>query len=303
MLDWGKFSEALVNASWWVFIPVTALWLFHFWLRALRWRWLLPNRAEGTRTLILFDSIMIGNLMTFLFPFRVGEFARPLVLSLESEVPFATGFASVVVERFFDLATVLLTLAIIIPYAPALPDWVSMGAFILACVSGGIFLGLILGVFAPIIFEKIVKIFTSPLPSKIQAKLLQITSQLLEGLHAVRSAKGVAMIIFYTLLVWISNYLIFQVSCLLVGESVSFFVATTIAVVLALSVAAPSAPGFVGVYQIACVAGFALFGLSEDKGAAYSVLTHAHIYIMFAIFGFFALMRYGLSFNRLRGKS
>lgn len=302
MLDWNKFSEALSNASWWVFLPLTFFWLIHFWIRALRWRWLLPNRATETKTLVLFDCIMIGNLMTFIFPFRVGEFARPLALSLESRVPFATGFASVVVERFFDLAAVLLTLALIIPYAPELPEWVSMGAYILACMSGGIFIGLLVGAFAPIFFEKLVKFFTSPLPVGIQEKLLKIMNQLLEGLHAVRSAKAVLMIILYTAIAWLINYFIVQYSCLLVGESVSFLAGTTIAVIVALSVAAPSAPGFVGVYQIACVAGFLLFGLSEEKGAAYSVLSHAHIYLLFVVFGFLGLMRYGLSFQRLRGQ-
>lgn len=300
LLNWDNFLDHLSAANWWVFIPFTALMLGHYWLRTIRWRYLLPSQYRSVKTRALFDSIMVGNLMTFILPFRAGEFGRPLLLSLEAKVPFATGFSSVVVERFFDLAAVLITFAIIAVALPAIPDWAIVGAYSLSALGGCIFLVLILAAILPDKLLSIISYTTSKIP--FGNKIRPILSELVDGLHPVRSIKGLLIVLVLTSAVWISNYFLFQIGFLLVGEQASFFVATAVAVILALAVAAPSAPGFIGVFQVACVAGFSIFGLSEDRGGAYAVLIHAHAYIVFIVLGFSALARYGVSIKSLRGK-
>lgn len=299
LLNWENFLVHLASANWWVFIPFTALMLGHYLLRTIRWRYLLPIQYRKVKILTLFDSIMVGNLMTFILPFRAGEFGRPLLLSLEAKVPFATGFSSVVVERFFDLAAVLITFAIIAYGLPAIPDWVIVGAYSLSGLGCAIFLLLVVAAAFPDLLLRLIGIITKRIP--FGEKVKPVIKNLIDGLHPVRTLGGLAVVVAFTVLVWISNYFLFQIGFLLVGEQASFFVATTVAVVLALAVAAPSAPGFIGVFQVACVAAFSIFGLSEDKGGAYAVLIHAHAYLVFIVFGFLALTRYGVSLGSLRG--
>ena len=43
-------------------------------------------------------------------------------------------------------------------------------------------------------------------------------------------------------------------------------------VFLALGTSLPSAPGYAGVYQIACVLALALFGIGESPAVAYSII-------------------------------
>ncbi len=299
LLNWDNFLTHLGTANWWVFIPFTLIMLGHYWLRSIRWRYLLPTQYRSVKTLILFDSIMVGNLMTFILPFRAGEFGRPLLLSLEAKVPFPTGFSSVVVERFFDLAAVLITFAIIALALPSIPDWALLGAYSLSILGGVIFCVLLV---AAIIPEKLLALMdhvTAKIP--FGKKISPLLKDLIEGLHPVRSLKGLIIVVGLTAAVWLSNYFLFQIGFLLVGEEASFFIATAVAVILALAVAAPSAPGFIGVFQVACVAGFSIFGLNQDRGGAYAVLIHAHAYLVFIIIGFSALARYGVSLASLRG--
>ena len=42
---------------------------------------------------------------------------------------------------------------------------------------------------------------------------------------------------------------------------------------------APSAPGFIGVFQAGCVVGLGLFGIGEELAVAYSIVTHAHQFL------------------------
>ena len=299
LLNWDNFLTHLSSANWWVFIPFTVIMLAHYWIRSLRWRYLLPSQYRGVRTLTLFDSIMVGNLMTFILPFRAGEFGRPLLLSLEAKVPFATGFSSVVVERFFDLAAVLITFAIIAVALPSIPDWALLGAYSLSLLGGVIFCVLLVASILPDKLLFLMDLIAAKIP--FGEKFSPLLKDLIEGLHPVRSFRGLAIVVGLTAAVWLSNYYLFQLGFLLVGEEASFFIATAVAVILALAVAAPSAPGFIGVFQVACVAGFSIFGLNEDRGGAYAVLIHAHAYIVFIVIGFSALARYGVSLRSLRG--
>jgi hypothetical protein len=104
-------------------------------------------------------------------------------------------------------------------------------------------------------------------------------------------------------LVWISSYLLSWGYLWLFGIEGSVSFAVAIGVIIALAVAAPSAPGFIGVYQTACLAAFALFAYSEETAIAYSLVSHAHQYVAFVAYGIWVMFKYNLSFRELRGGS
>ena len=74
---------------------------------------------------------------------------------------------------------------------------------------------------------------------------------------------------------------------------------TTIAVLVALAVAAPSAPGFIGVYQTGCIAGFAIFGLNKELAIAYSLVTHITQYIGIVSYGVYLLFKYQMKLGEM----
>ena len=73
-------------------------------------------------------------------------------------------------------------------------------------------------------------------------------------------------------------------------------------VMTALAVAAPSAPGFIGVYQAGCVAALALFGISKEIGIAFSLVTHAYQFVIIVGLGVISLARNGLGLGDLQMK-
>ncbi len=69
---------------------------------------------------------------------------------------------------------------------------------------------------------------------------------------------------------------------------------------LALAVAAPSSPGFVGVYQVGCTLGFAIFAISENTAITFAILSHVFQYIIFSVYGLHFLSKSQLKFSDLK---
>ncbi|MCB0329486.1 MAG: flippase-like domain-containing protein, partial [Bdellovibrionales bacterium] len=115
--------------------------------------------------------------------------------------------------------------------------------------------------------------------------------------------KRLFMVLFLTTLVWVTNFVLYWVLLYLLNIEASLLLGTTVAVIIALAVAAPSAPGFVGVFQTACLASFALFTLPEEQAFVYSVITHIFQYIFFIAYGVFVLSKAGMKLNELRDRS
>jgi len=300
-IDWHAVSTELQHMHWWVFVPITAVMLLHYGLRTWRWRYLLQNGQQvPPRT--LGGAIMLGIFVTYILPLRAGEVVRPLYLSLKSPIPFATGFTSVIVERFFDLSMVLLSFGLVTVMAPQLPSWVHQGAISLSILAAILCVFILVGAFFPTQLERLVDRVLQMAPPKIGSGLKRIAHELIDGVAVLRAGGRLFAVTALSILVWLSCYLQFYVSFWLFNIPASPVIAITTGVIVALAVAAPSAPGFIGVYQVACIAALALFGVSKETSAAFAIVTHLHMYIIFMVLGPVILARSKLSLAGLTKK-
>ena len=300
-VDVAQLKSTVASISLWPIAPFLGLWIFHYIARAWRWRYLLPTH-EGAEVPIrsLFDSIILGNLASFVLPFRLGEFIRPLILSRWSSYTFASGFASVVIERFFDLAAVLFTLAAIVPFLPELPKEAVYVAGSLGVLAAGLLVFMVVGCLIPNVLRKVIRFFTNPFPAKLKTFANKFSDDLLDGAAVVATVPRLAMILSLSVVVWASSFAQFYVLLWLFPEPFSVLLSLTIGVLVALFVAAPSTPGFVGVFQGGCVAAAALVGYPIATAQAYSLVVHVLIYITIIAFGFTLLAVHDLSLGELR---
>jgi glycosyltransferase 2 family protein len=73
--------------------------------------------------------------------------------------------------------------------------------------------------------------------------------------------------------------------------------AMTVGVFLAIGSLLPAAPGYVGIYQVACVLGLKWYGIGESAALAYSVVAQgATLLVIFAV-GSVVALRYGLTWS------
>lgn len=297
--DWSAVQSHLTQLSWPWFLVAVLVTLLHYVLRAFRWRLLLPAETQ-TSVLVRFDSIMLGNLATFLLPLRAGEFVRPWLLTRHSDVSFATGFASVVVERFFDLSAVLLAFAFIVNASPLQSEALLAGAWGLGGIAAGICVFLILGSFLPSPLIRLVRYVLRPFPHKFSSTILHLVENILAGASLLRSPWRACGVLVLTAVIWCSSYWIFDIFLRLFQFPSTLLFVVSIGVTVALAVALPSAPGFIGVYQTACVLVFQAFGLSQEQAVAYSLVNHLFQYVIFVLYGLVLFTRYEIGLSALK---
>ena len=299
--DWSKVWGDLQTVNYWYFIPLTALTILQFMLRTWRWVFLLPPSARaGFRD--LFDSIMLGNFASYILPLRAGEFIRPFVLTQRASLTFPRAFVSVVIERFFDLAAVLLTFAFVVRYVPDIPIWAEKGAAGLNLLAFLILVFILCCIFIPEFLIKTLSQIFRFAPARVAQVALNISKDMIAGSFELQKISNLLAVVLLTIAVWAVTYFQYYVCLMIFPETPSLIFAVTIAVMVALGVAAPSVPGFIGVFQAACFAAFAAYNRSEEQAAVFGLLTHLHHYIFVIAFGVIAMLRFGMKFKDL-GKS
>lgn len=300
--DWSEVGTQLGEVNHWIFFPITAIFAFQFFLRAIRWRYLLSD-AEHIPLRSLYDSIMLGNYGNYLLPLRAGEFLRPFLLARESAKSFSSGFVSVVIERFFDLSMVLLTFGIMLLFLDQFPPFIYQGAAILSLVAIMIFAFIVLGGAIPNQLQSLADFVLGFLPEGLRKPLSGFVRDFLEGAAVLHNPKNLIGAVLFSVLVWAVTYSQFYVTLYLLNMPVSIGFSISVAVIIALGVALPSAPGFIGVIQGASVVSFAIFGYSKESAMVFSIIAHLYQYLFIIVYGFYLIFRYGVRLGDLRSET
>jgi len=110
-LDWVNVWSNARQANLLMIAVATCLMVMTYVVRSLRWRALLAGMASPT-WLALFRATTIGFTALFLLG-RAGELiVRPAALSLNEPVKPSASYATVLIERVFDMVTVVILFAL-----------------------------------------------------------------------------------------------------------------------------------------------------------------------------------------------
>jgi glycosyltransferase 2 family protein len=305
-IEWNKVSVELAKLSYWYFIPAILGFYVHFVVRALRWHFLLPQVNTVASRKVLYDSILVGGLASFVLPFRLGEFVRPFMLSRLTEHTFTRSFISVVIERFFDLSFVLIAFVLMVALSTKeINPIITQGTYGLSILAIGLLVFLLLASFLPNKLSHLVayvsKLF---LPKSIADKIIKLAEEVVEGTSIFRGNSNLGMVVLLTLGVWITTIMRFWIISLAFPSlPSSILLSTVLTITVALAVATPALPGFIGVYELGCLAGFYLLGINESVGTAFALVSHVVEYILICSFGAIGLFRNGLKLGDLRPSS
>ena len=284
----------------WTF-PAVFLVLVSFFIRALRWHYILAsNHKIGIWQ--AFHPMMIGFMINCILPGRLGEFARPAVLQKNEGVPFATGIATVVAERVFDIialaAFAVITFAAvkINPEAEIVFGDFTLNRSMLETVfSRMILLGILMiaGIIAIsipwtrraihrviLLLPDLLFFATEKTKAKISAKvcepLVGFVDNIALGFTLAKYPKKIIICIIYSLLVWISaafSYYVFTLGS--PGVHLSYTEMFAVMVIICLFIALPSVPGFWGLWEAGGVFAMTLFGVAADAAAGFTLANHA----------------------------
>ena len=213
-----------------------------------------------------------------------------MVLSRSGAAPFSSA-ASVVLERVFDTAAVLVVLGfsiLLLPVGNGLSPQVARGMRIM-----GILLGL--GVVS---LPAVVR-WGPPLLRRLPPWAAP-AARFLEAFGAVRGRRFLGAF-GTTVLIWIANGLAFYVAALAfsvhpgssIGSEIGLSGAFFMLGVTCLAIALPTAPGFFGTFHAGAVVGLSAYGFTSQEIIPFVMATHMGNFLMTIALGLEALIRRG----------
>jgi uncharacterized protein (TIRG00374 family) len=288
------FAAAIVCAT--VIFPV----------RALRWRAILEPVAPKVPFGPLWRATAIGMMVNNVLPARAGEFARAYALKKETGIPFATGLASLVVDRLFD-AIALLLLAAFALFDPALSGAQTLGGTPLssfATGAGALVLILLVGTYALIFFPtqllRLFELFARRVSPTIEDRGRQVLQTFINGLSVLRSPARFATVFGWSIAHWVLNGFGMWLAFKAVGIAAPFSAALFIQAFIALGTAVPSAPGFFGVFEYMSIEGLSVYGIGRQQAATWAIGYHLFSFVPITLIGAYYFTRLGVKLRDLQ---
>ena len=291
-VDLREVAAHIGDANLWLVLAMVPLHVLALWLRALRWRWLARSLSEKPLPMRpLFRATALGFMAINVLPFRLGELARPWLLGRETEVRGSAALGTLVLERAIDFTAVsVMGGMVLFLHAKAMPSWVRSGAVIFAVftlIPVGAIVALRINESGSLaLLAGLLRGF----PDGVRERVMGLVTEVCRGLAGLRGFHATAQVLFQTLILWAivlpAPFLLGLYAFDIDLEPRKMLLATfTTNVFVALAVAAPSAPGFFGVFHFACREALHLFGVPRAVSVAYGTLVHMTYWLPVTLIG------------------
>jgi len=276
-VSFGEVIYSFKEMEYIYIFPAIVLVLLGYVFRAYRWKILLETSLK-VNVSELYSPLMVGFLGNFL-PARAAEILRPYLLSKKSDITFSAAFASIIVERLFDMIMLILIVIWVFWFEAGVfsPDLEFSGFSVqeMAIKFGQIcaLVAVALAVFIYFLLtrKKVVMrlVFwsTSFMNEKWRNKVVHFIDEFAKGCEVVKNFGTLIKTCVYSFLIWASNifylYPLYYAFDLQYKTIPSLFI---LAVMVAICITVVPTPGFLGSYNAGVlIALHEVMGESEIK--------------------------------------
>ena len=301
-IDFSALWQGILNANYVWIVPGIAVYFLAVWARAWRWHYLLrPLKSISTR--VMFPIVTIGYAGNNIYPARAGEVVRAVVLRKKTGIAVSASLATVVVERIFDGVVMLAFVFLNLPELASLTnEFTVLGAFTIQDVAlwGSVaFIGalavFLLAAMFPNISERILTILVERLlPKRFQAKILDLSRRFLSGLESLRSPQHVLMVFVTSAVIWLLETVKYWFVMMAFDFQVSFFTLMLMNGVVNLATTIPSAPGYIGTFDLPGIAILQAYGVDRETAASYTFVLHFALWLPITLLGLYYMAREGV---------
>lgn len=289
-----------VSGAWLPGLAVAAaLNLGHNVFRVWRWRALLEPATRHVPFWPMVEAVLLGYLVSWTVPGRMGELVRPAVLSARADVPLGASLGSVLADRVLDALSVVLLFGVgmmLTPLEGGLADEAARirGASLLLVALISVPLGGLL----------VVAAFRERLARRVGVRrglvawVVRAVLAFSAGTEALRRPRLLAGIAFHSLAAWGVIALALWIGVRACGAEIPFGAMLVILPLLVLGIAIPT-PGGAGGYHWAVTAGLTLFGVARPVAVGAAFVLHALVVLPVIVVGLLVLLGGGLSWREL----
>jgi glycosyltransferase 2 family protein len=295
-VDFAEVWKALKETQYAWLAPALALIACWFFLRAVRWQLLFaPDRRPAFAPTA--RALFVGYFVNNIAPVRAGEVAKTAALSRWARAPLAETSATVIVERAFDVLSLLVLLFVSTPWLPHV-GWLKGAAWLAAVVAVAL-LALIL-VFVRYGERPLRPLFRplARLPFVPAAAVQQAPRYFLEGLAGLlRAGQGLAAFAL-TCLSWLVLAVGFWLVMVAFDLGLSPLAGLLVVIAIGLALILPSSPAGLGVFEGATVVALSAYGIEDSRAFSFALVLHALNSLPFIIIGIPWLGRSALVLRR-----
>lgn len=254
--------------------------------------------------------MMVGYMMNSIIP-RTGEVYRPLLLANKEKISRAAAFGTIVVERLFDVLTLLISFGVCLIYFKQKLS-ITFAEYNLEAISlysSLIVLVLVLLIFLMIfnlqksemIIEKITK---KILPEKFHRKVQGIFVSLLNGFLFIKYPRYYIQIIILSILLWLSYAMATYLTFFAFNINLSPFDANLVLTMITFAMTIPLPANSAGIYHLFCTATLVnIYGVNQETAFGFATVSHLLGLLGLILIGAFYFVKENLSLKKVNLKN
>ena len=239
-------------------------------------RWRRIADAPQLRLRAFYGMLLGGLACNNVLPVRIGEFLRAGWLSRDAPMPGGRAFGSVVLDRVCDIVT-LAAFFLISLQAVASAAW-------LVRLAVGALLA-VLAISGALVLARVYAARRKGVVPKPRGRVVQILRDTVAMLGEPIGRRRAATWIGLTACTWTLSALASALVARSIGIELAPLEAVFLTSALALGVAIPSSPGYVGTYQWVGVAALGVLDVPVEQALAFTILMQASWYVPTTLVG------------------
>ncbi|MFV2057736.1 MAG: lysylphosphatidylglycerol synthase transmembrane domain-containing protein [Thiohalomonadales bacterium] len=298
----SEIGNHLSRVQYWMALPMLLTYSLFYWLKLIRWQLILrPTKQASMKQ--LFSPMMLGFFGNNVLPAHLGEFVRMYFGAKVLKLTNSQVLATLVLERIFDILSIVAILIIIILFGVDLSAELTSAAYI-AAIGGTLF---ILAVVVSVVWTglclRIMEMALFFMPDRGRKTILEQIKLGLDSFHAIKSLPLLLGIIATSVSQWLFMGATIYIALQSVHISTDLAASFVVLVFTVFAVIVPAAPGFFGTIQLAFVISLGPFGINESDAVAASISFHLVTYFSVTLLGFYLLHRMGYKMKSLASET
>ncbi|MHB8907442.1 MAG: lysylphosphatidylglycerol synthase transmembrane domain-containing protein [Syntrophales bacterium] len=241
-------------------------------LRSVRWGLILRPLAKVDQ-FSLFSVTNVGFLAIIAIPARLGELARPYLITKKSPLNMSAALGTIFVERVLDSLTVLVITVFVLFFTP-LPPWLVRSSVLFLLLTLALASVMILLIVKREASLRVLTPLIGRLPARYTEKANRLISHFIEGFRILVDPKLLAWVTGLSIVIWLADVLAIYLLFLAFRFPLPVAAAFVIMIILIIGIAIPTAPGFIGNWHYFCILGLSLFSVPKTDALTFAIIYH-----------------------------
>ena len=230
------------------------------------------------------------------------------MLKSREDVPISASLATIIVERVYDgvvmLAFIFINLAELSRLTNEIVLFRNFTIQDVAVWGSVLFIGVLVVFLAaamlPHYTEKVVRALVGWfVPQRFRERVLEIALRFLGGLASLSSPVEALMVFFTSVIIWLLETVKYWFVMHAFRFTISFFALMLMNGVVNLATTIPSAPGYLGTFDLPGITVLQAYGVPAELAASYTFVLHFALWFPVTALGLYYMWRQGVNWRKV----